>query len=47
VPLAVAEGLHRRSRRGELWVVPGGGHALPVTRPRELAERIAAFAGSR
>jgi pimeloyl-ACP methyl ester carboxylesterase len=47
VPLAVAEGLHRRARGSELWVVPGGGHALPVTRPRELAERIVAFAGSR
>lgn len=47
VPLAVAEGLHRRARRGELWVVPGGGHALPVTRARELAERIVAFAESR
>jgi pimeloyl-ACP methyl ester carboxylesterase len=47
VPLAVAEGLHRRARGSELWVVPGGGHALPVTRARELAERIVAFAGSR
>jgi pimeloyl-ACP methyl ester carboxylesterase len=47
VPLAVAEGLARRSRRAELWVVPGGGHALPVTRPGELAERIVAFAASR
>jgi pimeloyl-ACP methyl ester carboxylesterase len=46
VPLAVAEGLQRRARRAELWVVPGGGHALPVTRPRELAERIVAFAAS-
>jgi len=46
VPLAVAEGLHRRARGSELWVVPGGGHALPVTRARELAERIVAFAAS-
>ncbi len=47
VPLAVAEGLHRQARERELWVVPGGGHALPVTRARELAERIVAFTGSR
>jgi pimeloyl-ACP methyl ester carboxylesterase len=46
VPLSEAEGLHRRSRRGELWVAPGAGHALPVTRAAELAERIVAFAGS-
>jgi pimeloyl-ACP methyl ester carboxylesterase len=38
---------HRRAGGSELWVVPGGGHALPVTRARELAERIVAFAGSR
>lgn len=47
VPLAVAEGLHRRAPRSELWVVPAGGHALPITHARELAERIVAFAGSR
>ncbi len=44
VPLRVAEGLQRRGRRAELWVLPGGGHMLPVTRPEALAERIVAFA---
>jgi pimeloyl-ACP methyl ester carboxylesterase len=47
VPLAVAEGLHRRAPRSELWVVPAAGHALPVTHARVLADRITAFAGAR
>lgn len=42
-PLAVAEELHRRARDAELQVVPGGGHALPVTRSESVADRIAAF----
>ena len=41
VPLFVAEDIHRQAPRSELRVVPGGGHALPVTRPAELAEWIA------
>lgn len=43
VPFSVAETLHRRAPRSELWRVEGGGHALPVTRPAALADRIAAF----
>jgi 2-hydroxymuconate-semialdehyde hydrolase len=45
VPRAIGEELHRRAKGSELWIVPGGSHALPVTHPRELAERIAAFGG--
>lgn len=44
VPAAVAETLAQRAPDAELWLVPGGGHALPVTRPDILAERIARFA---
>ena len=36
VPLFVAEDIHRQAPRSELRVV----HALPVTRPAELAEWI-------
>ena len=47
VPLAVAETLHARSRYGELALVEGGSHMLPVTHPGPLADAIAAFAAPR
>jgi len=47
VPLSVGEEIHRRARRAELWVVPGGSHMLPITHAAALADRIAAFAGER
>jgi pimeloyl-ACP methyl ester carboxylesterase len=43
VPLAVGRELFARARRGELRVVPGGSHMLPITHAAELADRIAAF----
>lgn len=47
VPPEVGETLHRLAPRSELWLVPGGGHMLAVTRPDALAERIDAFATTR
>lgn len=47
VPLAVGRTLARLAPHGELVVVPGGSHMLPITHPDLLAERIAAFAGAR
>lgn len=44
VPPSVGEEIHRRAKRADLWVVRGGGHMLPITRPRDLAERMADFA---
>ena len=44
VPLEVAERLHERARASQLWVVEGGGHMLPITRPDEIAKRVASFA---
>jgi len=44
VPLAVGQELQQRAQRAELWVIQGGGHALPVTRTQALADRISAFA---
>lgn len=43
-PLAVGSELFARARHGELWVVQGGSHMLPVTHAPMLADRIAAFA---
>lgn len=44
VPIAVGRALQDHARGGQMWEVPQAGHMLPVTRPRELAERIVAFA---
>lgn len=44
VPPWVAEGLHERAPKSELWMIEGAGHMLPVTRAEALAERIAEFA---
>jgi pimeloyl-ACP methyl ester carboxylesterase len=44
-PPSIGRNLARSARNGELWMVPGGGHALPVTRPDALADRIASFVG--
>ena len=41
VPPRVGRALHDRAKRGELWLVENAGHMLPLTRPDELAERIA------
>jgi pimeloyl-ACP methyl ester carboxylesterase len=46
VPPTVGSELFRRARHGQLWVVPGGSHMLPVTHAAKLAERIAAFASA-
>lgn len=46
VPLFVAEDIHRQAPRSELRVVPGSGHALPVTHPAELAEWIVRGTGA-
>lgn len=43
VPVSVAKELHRRAMGSELWVVEAGSHALPVTHPAELADRIVDF----
>jgi len=42
VPLAVAQDLQRRSK-GELLVVAGGSHMLPITHTALLADRLARF----
>jgi len=43
VPLEVGRILDERADRSQLFVVEGGSHMLPVTRPDELAKRIAPF----
>ena len=43
VPLEVGELIAQRSRRSQLMVLEGGSHMLPITRPDELAKRIAPF----
>jgi pimeloyl-ACP methyl ester carboxylesterase len=47
VPLSVGETLAQRASDAELVVVEGGSHMLPVTRPKLLGTRIAAFAAAR
>lgn len=44
VPPSVAEELHRQAPGSELWVIPDGGHMLPIIHAAALADRIAAFA---
>lgn len=44
VPIEIGRELERRAPNGELVVVPGGSHALPVTHPEPLADQIAAWA---
>ena len=41
--LAIGRRIAEVSKSADLWVVPGGGHMLPLTRPVPLAERIAGF----
>lgn len=46
-PPKVGRNLHERARRSELWLVPGAGHMIPITRPVALAERVAALSEHR
>lgn len=43
VPLEVGRELYRRAPHSDLWIVPKGGHMLPITHTRELADAIDTF----
>lgn len=45
--IAIGKGLHERLPDSQIWVVPGAGHMLPITRPEALAERVHAFVNRR
>ncbi len=47
VPLSVGEHLAERAKRGQLVVLEGGSHMLPITRPERMAELVADFAAGR
>ena len=44
VPLEVGRRIDAAAPRSQLFVVEGGSHMLPVTRPEEIAKRVASFA---
>ena len=41
VPLGLGEHLHRQLQNSAFVVVPGGGHALPITHAAESVEMLA------
>jgi pimeloyl-ACP methyl ester carboxylesterase len=47
VPLQVGRTLYSRAPDGQILVVEGGSHMLPITHAALLADRIAAFVGAR
>jgi len=47
VPLEVAEAIHGRARRSQLWVIEGGSHMLPITHSDEIVKRVASFVDAR
>jgi hypothetical protein len=40
-----AQELHRRAKRAELVMIPGGSHMLPIPHTKDLTERIGAGEG--